>query len=153
MKTKIENVPSAQTEKTTVQQPLYSRLKQTILPQLVRNLLASCPNAGSGVHRWIYYVAGKLNPHFPDKDELERLLEEATANCGREVPAREIEDAVRNSDPARSNALGQTQTFHRWPNTNQERISRNWPTCRRSNGGTTRGTRKKSLMPCSPETR
>jgi len=122
MKTKIENVPSAQTEKTTVQQPLYSRLKQTILPQLVHNLLASCPNAGSGVHRWIYYVAGKLNPHFPDKDELERLLEEATANCGREVPAREIEDAVRNSDPARSNALGQTQTFHRWPNTNQERI-------------------------------
>ena len=118
----IDKSSSSQTENSTVQQPKCARLKQTTLPQRVHNILASCPKAGSGVHRWLFRSALKLHPYFEKKEDLERALEEATSSCGRDVPDSEIENAVRNSDPARLNALGQGETFHRWPERNEEQI-------------------------------
>jgi hypothetical protein len=59
-------------------------MKITKLPRWANELLASCPKKER--HSWIYKTARKLHPYFPDKDELCRVLAEATANCGREVP-------------------------------------------------------------------
>src|SRR5262249_35113138 len=46
---------------------------------------------------YLFIAALKLNPFVPDKAELASMLDAATSNCGREVPAREIEAAIRNS--------------------------------------------------------
>ena len=66
-------------------------------PQFIRDLLASCPTAGTGVHSWLFGCARALHPFFSDKEQLYRLLASATSKCGRHVPAREIEDAIMNS--------------------------------------------------------
>ena len=92
------------------------------LPSWANELLTTCPKAGSGVHRWLFRAALKLHRHCPNKDELERLLDEATASCGREVPASEIEDAVRNSQRVIEDPAGQAQVIHRWPERNEEQI-------------------------------
>src|ERR1039458_6481384 len=76
---------------------LEEPVQRVWLPSWANELLTTCPKAGSGVHRWLFRAALKLHRHCPNKDELERLLDEATASCGREVPASEIEDAVSNS--------------------------------------------------------
>ena len=49
------------------------------------------------MHRWLFVAGLKLDRFFPDKNELAKLLEAATAGCGREVTHREIEDAIQNS--------------------------------------------------------
>lgn len=71
--------------------------KLTALPRFARELLASCPDAGAGVHTWLFRAARVLHPFYSDKCELAHVLEAATAGCGREVPEQEIVDAVRNS--------------------------------------------------------
>ena len=88
----------------------------------VDDVLASSPQAGNGVHRWLYVAALKLHPYFPDKAKLEWELDMATRNCGREVTTAEIENAVRDSLRFLENPTGQTQTVHRWPARNQGRI-------------------------------
>ncbi len=92
------------------------------LPRWVKTQLASCPPAGKGVHRWLYVVALKLHPYFPDKAELERVLDMATRNCGREVSAAEIENAVRDSLRFLEKPTSQTQAVHRWPDRNEEQL-------------------------------
>jgi hypothetical protein len=92
------------------------------LPQWTNELLASCPKAGNGVHHWLFVTALKLHRYFPDKDELERLLDMATRKCGREVTATEIENAVSNSQRVIENPTGQTQPVHIWPASNEEQL-------------------------------
>ena len=83
--------------------------KLTRLPQFARELLASCPKAGGGVHNWLFRAARVLHHFYPNKRELALLLEKASANCGREVPEQEIIDAICNSASCAWNP-GQPQT-------------------------------------------
>jgi hypothetical protein len=61
---------------------------------LIRDLLASPPQRGGGLHQWIFRVACSLHK-YRKPDEIITLLENATA--GENVMSREIEDAVYNS--------------------------------------------------------
>src|SRR5690349_10083707 len=63
----------------------------------VRYILSKCPTAGSGVHEWLFVASLELNYLVPDDQQLADLLADATSNCGREVPAREIEGAIRSA--------------------------------------------------------
>lgn len=69
-------------------------------PRLV-DLVLSCPSEGGGVHRWLFGTACELRRNGCSDDIITELLTAAVADCGREVPAREIEDAVRNSTASR----------------------------------------------------
>jgi hypothetical protein len=75
------------------------RLPRSV-PNWLRLELAQCPQAGAGVHSWIYRMARQLHWHYDDKDELADLLEDAVNGCGRSVPRREIEAAVNDSERA-----------------------------------------------------
>lgn len=66
------------------------------LPQFVLDLLASPPQAGTGIHRWMFNVARQLHAHRSQQD-IFQLLRTTLCDCGRRVPDREIRDAVRNS--------------------------------------------------------
>lgn len=97
-------------------------MKQAILPQWMDELLSSCPRAGKGVHKWLFITALKLHRYFPNKDELERMLIQATANCGREVLDSEIANAVQDSQRIVENPSAQIHKTSRWPARNSERI-------------------------------
>lgn len=66
------------------------------LPQALRKKLRAAPATGEGVHNWIFGMSLALHRHLKP-DEIETLLAAAVRNCGREVPHREIGDAVANS--------------------------------------------------------
>jgi len=66
------------------------------LPQFVKDLLASVPGHGEGVHNWLFRTARVLHP-FRTGEEIAATLAAAVAGCGRHVAEREIRDAVRNS--------------------------------------------------------
>lgn len=92
------------------------------LPQFLRDLLASPPSAGDGVHVWLFRVARQLHAHLP-AGEIVSLLESRVAKCGRHVSRAEIVAAVQSSLPcawqARGGA-GQRPAVLRWPTVNQE---------------------------------
>lgn len=67
-----------------------------MLPDWLRDKLASPPEAGAGVHAWLFSVARQLHVHMP-ASAIEAALQAATANAGRRVSQREIRDAVNNS--------------------------------------------------------
>jgi len=103
------------------------------LPPFLDELLAAPPRAGDGVHPWLYRVARQLHAHLPAV-EIVTLLESRLRGCGRHVPRKEIEDAVKNSllcawQP-RGNAAP-IQTFSKWPKVNAEQRV----TIIRDNGG------------------
>ena len=62
-----------------------------MLPQFVRDLLASPPRRGQGLNLWFYRVARVLHP-YRDSAEIIELLKAATA--GEPVKHGEIERAV-----------------------------------------------------------
>ena len=66
------------------------------LPQWARDILSSPPPAGSGFHGWIFRAAKALSRCGRDEHEIRAILETAAAGCGRRVPPREIEDAIKN---------------------------------------------------------
>lgn len=66
------------------------------LPQFLKDLLACVPPAGAGVHGWLYRCARQLHAHRPEA-EIADLLAAQVEGCGRHVPKREIEAAVRDS--------------------------------------------------------
>jgi len=65
------------------------------LPQFLRDMIASPPRAGDGVHSWLFRVARQL--HDRDEQDIFKLLTVALEDCGRRVPDREIREAVHNS--------------------------------------------------------
>ena len=94
----------------------------TTLPQFVRDLLATVPQSGNGVHRWLFRVARHLHAHLP-AGEIVNLIENAVSNCGRHVPDSEIIDAIKNSlvcawQP--SNDRASKPAVSKWPIINQE---------------------------------
>ena len=97
----------------------------TALPQFIRDLLASPPRHGDGVHLWLFRVARQLHVHYQDKEELAKLLTAAVAGCGRAVSRREILDAITNSAACAWQPDAQNIPASRtiaWPKPNQEQI-------------------------------
>jgi hypothetical protein len=68
------------------------------VPNWLRLELGNCPQAGAGVHTWLFRMARQLHWHYDDKDALADVLEDAVADCGRPVPRHEIEAAVADSE-------------------------------------------------------
>lgn len=95
------------------------------LPQFLRDLIASPPPAGKGVHAWLFNVARQLHEHLPAMD-IVRLLTQQVERCGRHVSQREITDAVQNSLSCAWHPTGQGASFTpkpatKWPEVNKER--------------------------------
>ena len=102
------------------------------LPNFVRDMLAGCPKAGTGVHGWLFRAARQLHAHYP-APEIARILEGATAQCGRPVPRSEIVAAVQNALPCAwqpKGSSGPAPPAAKWPRVNQEQreaITRDGP--------------------------
>ena len=96
------------------------------LPQFLRDLLASPPQHGHGVHNYLFSVARNLHPHFRDKAELAGILTTAVAGCGRIVSQREIEAAITSSAACawqpKCNTVAVAPQQPSWPKPNQEQI-------------------------------
>ena len=71
-------------------------LKLRKIPAWLAELLANPPDAGGGVHAWLFRVSRQLHAHL-EPEQIEVALLGATQNCGRPVPVTEIRDAIRNS--------------------------------------------------------
>lgn len=65
------------------------------LPQDVKELVKQCPKTGGGVHPFLFHLAHRANP-FLNARELEEILRFSCQDCGRDVPAREIVETVKN---------------------------------------------------------
>lgn len=106
----------------TLNQPAKKNQPNT-LPQFLIELLHNPPQAGDGVHSWIYRAARQLHAHLP-APEIVALLERCLANCGRHVPRSEILAAVQNSLPCAWRPDGKTaQPFTpvpKWPAVNSD---------------------------------
>lgn len=70
------------------------------LPQKLYRELTSPPHAGQGVHQWLFRMARKLH-RVRRPEAIVEILAAAVSKCGRQVPEREILDAVENSRPGR----------------------------------------------------
>jgi hypothetical protein len=66
------------------------------LPQFLRDMIASPPSAGNGLHKWLYRVARQLHAHR-DEQTIVDLLTAASDGCGRHVPQSEIVAAVESA--------------------------------------------------------
>jgi hypothetical protein len=56
-----------------------------------------CPDSGNGVHLWFLSEANRCRNHGLKPTETEQVLTMGSANCGRDVPQREIDDALRKA--------------------------------------------------------
>jgi hypothetical protein len=96
---------------------------KTEIPLFARRMLSSPPQAGTGVHFWLYSVARQLHAHLPAV-EIVALLERSVAGCGRNVPRHEIVSAVQSALTCAWQPNGSTTatpTTTKWPVVNQER--------------------------------
>lgn len=66
------------------------------MPPWLLSKLRTPPEAGAGVHAWLYSTARHLHAHMSPAEAIMRL-KAATAFTNRRVPDREIADAVHNS--------------------------------------------------------
>jgi hypothetical protein len=92
------------------------------LPAFLQDMLAAPPQAGEGVHGWLFRVARQLHAHMPAL-EIVSLLERRVENCGRFVPRSEIVSAVQNSLGCAWRPGNHAQPIHaapKWPSVNQE---------------------------------
>src|SRR5262245_29649332 len=93
-----------------------------VLPQFLRDMLASPPRAGTGMHGWLFRCARQLHAHYNSQEQICRLLEAASYGCGRHIPAREIKEAVANSAAKawRPDGNYTAQPAKKWPDVNEE---------------------------------
>lgn len=63
------------------------------LPRFLLDLLSACPRSGGGVHSWLFTTSRQLWAHRSRAEQI-ALLSSACADCGRDVPAREVEAAI-----------------------------------------------------------
>lgn len=66
------------------------------LPTNLRRRIGSPPEAGAGVHQWIFRAA-RLMRSTCNSDQTFRIIRECVSDCGRCVPEREIKEAIRNA--------------------------------------------------------
>ncbi len=69
--------------------------KHSISPMAA--MMQPCPPAGEGVHQWLLAAANSCRIHGFTKEKTELWLDVASSGCGRDVPEREIDDAVRTA--------------------------------------------------------
>ena len=97
----------------------------TEMPQFLRNLLAAPPRHGEGVHNFIFRVARVMHP-YRSEDEIFQTLRATLSDCGRDVPDREILDAIRNSAQCAWQPGAQIGTRPpvrpKWPIPNREQV-------------------------------
>lgn len=100
------------------------------LPWRLRRKLHSAPRHGEGLlHQWLFNMSLLLHRHLAP-DEIEELLGVAVKDCGRDVPPREISDAVANSlalmkeNPDRAGKQRRGSTGQSAP-----AMQRKWPPC------------------------
>lgn len=95
---------------------------KTEIPAFAREMLSAPPEAGAGVHNWLFRVARQLHAHLP-AGKIVALLENHVAGCGRHVPRHEIVAAVQNALPCawqpHSN-IAPVPAVVKWPGVNQE---------------------------------
>ena len=98
-----------------------SNCRQSTLPPFVAKMLSTPPQAGEGVHIWLFRLSRQLHVHLPAV-EIINLLESRVQSCGRHVGRKEITDAVKNAlscawQPGGSVAL--VPSVAKWPRVNQ----------------------------------
>jgi hypothetical protein len=86
----------------------------------ILDLLASCPQAGDGVHNWLFRTAAALHGLELPGEKIVDCLTTATERCGRAVPSSEITAAVKNSSPGAW--VADDHGFKPWPARNESRI-------------------------------
>jgi hypothetical protein len=97
------------------------------LPRFVRDLIASFPRAGDGVHRHLFRLARYLHALRSEQD-IFALLRAASNGCGRLITDREIRDAILNSKPVawrpteKRHALEGSTDRPAWPTRQHARI-------------------------------
>lgn len=74
---------------------MKNKVNSTLPPRLHQQLL-NPPSSGAGVHIWLFRMALKLLRYWTP-EIVEARLAIAVLGCGREVPSREIHEAVSNA--------------------------------------------------------
>jgi hypothetical protein len=88
------------------------------LPRFVRDMLASPPHRGGGLHNWLFRTARLLH-RYRNEAEIIELLRAATFD--EPIKHREIEDAVKDSEAAASKPDQPAQSVRpAWPKVNAE---------------------------------
>jgi hypothetical protein len=72
-------------------------MKTTALPQWCCDIISTPPHTGEGFHLWLFRAARALWRCGRRENDIREILESAASTCGRYVPERELEEAVRNS--------------------------------------------------------
>jgi hypothetical protein len=95
------------------------RASQGELPAFLRDLLSAPPKSGDGMHPWLFKVARQLHAHR-DFETIVSLLAVAAEGCGRNVPEREIRDAVVSAEecawkPSGASRAVMPPTAPKWP--------------------------------------
>jgi hypothetical protein len=73
-----------------------NQLRDRPLPRFIQDKLASPPEAGTGIHSWVFECVRVLIPWRPPP-EIFQILKEAALKCSRPVPDREILDCIKNA--------------------------------------------------------
>ena len=95
------------------------RASQGELPPFLRDLLSAPPKHGEGLHQWFFKLARQLHAHR-DFESIVNLLAVASEGCGRNVPEREIREAVQSAKesawkPSGASRAVTTPAAPKWP--------------------------------------
>lgn len=98
--------------------------KKKGLPSFIRDFINSRPTSGNGVHFWLFKAARYLH-RYRSEEEIFQILRAAVQGCGRDVPDREIQDAISNSrslawKPGVKKATAGTRKNVDWPAKNPQ---------------------------------
>jgi hypothetical protein len=88
------------------------------LPQWCIDIVANPPQSGEGFHNWLFRAARALWKCGRTENDIRAVLENSTVHCGRRVTAREIDDAVKNSQ--KSVFQPKSDQWRPWPSVNAE---------------------------------
>jgi hypothetical protein len=95
---------------------MNAKIKQ--LPQWCVDIIANPSRSGEGFHLWLFHAARALWKCGREANDISAILGNAATTCGRYVPQREIENAVRNSQ---ASAFQPASLQRRaWPSVNTE---------------------------------
>ncbi len=94
------------------------------LPRWAVDILRAVPEAGQGVHNWLFRAALALSRCGRQETEIRATLETCVTGCGRCVTPKEIGDAVRKASGTVHQTPGRRagMTGPRWPAANLEQI-------------------------------
>lgn len=88
------------------------------LPTWAADIVANPPRSPGGFHNWLFRAARALWKCGRSEYDIRSSLENAASTCGRFVPQREIDEAIRNSQVSAFQPL--SVPHHPWPALNHE---------------------------------